>query len=313
MEKFLKKINNKIIYLINRLFKKYFDKKIFMIGCSHILNIRQSYNNINKLNDLDYKVFSQNGEDGIIDYLLSRLNIAKPKFVEIGVGDYSESNTRFFFERTSCKGMIIDCLQNLKAQVSKNIKLWKGDLTIVEGFINSQNIREILNKNGFDNNLDLFSLDIDGIDYWILKSLPENFSKIAVIEYNSVFGPNLEISVPNIKEFNRTAYHYSNLCWGASLKALVKLMESKNFVFVGTNYVRCNAFFVLKNYLDNIRTILPEKHNFELHTDSNIRESRDKYGKLNYVSGKDRLKLIENCEVVNLSNSESKILKIKDI
>ena len=72
-------------------------------------------------------------------------------------------------------------------------------------------------------------------------------------------------------------------------------------------------FFVLKNYLDNIRTVLPEKHNLELHTDSNVRESRDKYGKLNYISGKDRLKLIENCEVVNLSNSESKILKIKDI
>ena len=61
---------------------------------------------IRNINDLDYKIFSQNGEDGIIDYLLHALKIDKPKFVEIGVGDYSECNTRFLFERTSPKGLI---------------------------------------------------------------------------------------------------------------------------------------------------------------------------------------------------------------
>ena len=53
-----------------------------------------------ELFEVDYKIFSQNGEDGIIDYLIYNLNLEKPTFLEIGVGDYAESNTRFLFERS---------------------------------------------------------------------------------------------------------------------------------------------------------------------------------------------------------------------
>ena len=55
-----------------------------------------------------------------------------------------------------------------------------------------------MNQNNLLTDIDLFSLDIDGIDYWILKKLPKNFSKIAIIEYNPLFGKDLEITVPNI-------------------------------------------------------------------------------------------------------------------
>ena len=101
-----------------------------MIGQSHILNIRKNYKNVKSLNDVDFKVFSQNGEDGILDYLLFKLNIEKPKFLEIGVGDYSEANTRFIFDRCSPKGTIIDCNENFEKKVKKNIKLWRGELKI---------------------------------------------------------------------------------------------------------------------------------------------------------------------------------------
>ena len=86
-------------FFYNLLFKNFLNKKIYMLGHSHILNMRKNYINIKNLGDTDYKIFSQNGEDGILDYLLHQLNIEKPKFIEIGVGDYSESNTRFIFER----------------------------------------------------------------------------------------------------------------------------------------------------------------------------------------------------------------------
>ena len=105
------------------------------------------------------------------------MGIKKPKFVEIGVGDYSESNTRFIYERTSAEGMIIDCLKDLKQNVSKKTKLWKGNLEIIEANVNTENILEILNTKNFLNNLDIFSLDIDGIDYWIIEKLPENFKE----------------------------------------------------------------------------------------------------------------------------------------
>ena len=70
-----------------------------MNGHSNIIIHRKNYENLRNLNDIEYKVFLQSGEDGIIDFLLSNLKIEKPKFIEIGVGDYSEANTRFLYER----------------------------------------------------------------------------------------------------------------------------------------------------------------------------------------------------------------------
>ena len=109
----MKKIN------LQFLFRKYQNRKLYMIGLSHILLMRKNYSKVNKLSDVDYKIFSQNGEDGILDYLLYQLKIEKPKYIEIGVGDYTESNTRFIFERCSPKGVIVDCLENLEEKIKK--------------------------------------------------------------------------------------------------------------------------------------------------------------------------------------------------
>ena len=82
----------------NYLFKtigKSLEKIRFQNGCSALNLSRYNYKNVKRINETDLKIYSQNGEDGIIDYLLSSLKIEKPKFIEIGVGDYSESNTRF--------------------------------------------------------------------------------------------------------------------------------------------------------------------------------------------------------------------------
>ena len=303
----------RIINLVSSLIVHGSPRKIFLIGSSHFSLIRPNYSKIKDINDLDYKVFSQAGEDGIIDYLLYSLNIKKPKFIEIGVGDYRESNTRFVYERSSCKGLIVDVIENLEQKVKGNINFWKGDLKVVEKEIDSENIIETLNENNFNKDIDLFSLDIDGIDYWVLEKLPNEFSKIIVVEYNAIFGDKLMVSVPNIKGFQRYKYHYSYLCFGASLKALINLLNKKGYIFLGTNLLRTNAFFVLKKFKDKINLDLSNTNQLNKHVDSHIRESRNKKGRLNYLSGKNRLKEIENCEVVDLSDPEEKLVKIKDI
>ena len=303
----------RIINLVSSLIVHGSPRKIFLIGSSHFSLIRLNYSKIKDINDLDYKVFSQAGEDGIIDYLLYSLNIKKPKFIEIGVGDYRESNTRFVYERSSCKGLIVDVIENLEQKVKGNINFWKGDLKVVEKEIDSENIIETLNENNFSKDIDLFSLDIDGIDYWVLEKLPNEFSKIIVVEYNAIFGDKLMVSVPNIKGFQRYKYHYSYLCFGASLKALINLLNKKGYIFLGTNLLRTNAFFVLKKFKDKINLDLSNTNQLNKHVDSHIRESRNKKGRLNYLSGKNRLKEIENCEVVDLSDPEEKLVKIKDI
>jgi hypothetical protein len=275
--------------------------------------MRQYYSEIKNLSDADYKVFSQTGEDGIIDYLLYSLNIKVPKFVEIGIGDYRESNTRYVFQKNCSRGLIIDKNKNLKKKVSKIVKLWKGDLTIIEIAVTSENILHILNSNNFDNNLDLFSLDVDGIDYWILEVLPEKLSKIVILEYNPTFGANLEVTIPNLNDFDRKKYHYSSLYYGASLLALVKLMNKKKYVFVGSNIACFNAFFVLESEIEKLNLNLPDINDLTKYTASYISDSKSIDGKLNYLPGKQKLKEIENCEVIDLSNPEKKLVKIKDI
>ncbi len=302
-----------IDFFLNKYFRKYVQKKNFLDGNSNIIRHRNNYKKLQNLNDVEYKIFSQSGEDGIIDYLLHSLKIEKPKFIEIGVGDYIESNTRFIYERTSPKGLIIDCLSDLKNKVSKNINLWKGNLQIVEKNINSENLITTLKSENFFNDIDIFSLDIDGIDYWILNELPKNFSKIIILEYNPTFGSELNVTVPNIVDFDRTKYHYSNLCFGMSLKAAIKLMNEKNYYFLGTCLMRNNAFFVSKNfskddYFENL--IIDDIYKS---TDSNFRESRDKQGKLNYLSGNNKILEIQDCKVIDLNSKSSAPIKIKDL
>lgn len=295
------------------IFKNYLEKRLYMLGSSHFIKSRAYYKNIENLSDTEFKIYSQNGEDGILDYLIFSLGIKRPKFIEIGIGDYSESNSRFIFERTSPKGMVVDSIPDLENKIKKRIKIWKGDLKIVNKEINSNNVLDTIKKDKMMVDLDLFSIDIDGIDYWVLDKLPKFFSKIVVLEYNPTFGFELEVSVPNIPNFNRSLYHYSNLCFGMSLKAAVEIMEEKNFYFVGVNLMRNNAFFISKEFQKNdyFKNLKIDK--LEQINEANFRESRDKNGTLNYLSGKEKIKEISECEVVDLSDPSLPKVKIRDL
>jgi hypothetical protein len=306
----IKKIFSKIL---QKIFKKSFDRKVFMMGTAHILNIRKNYDNIKRLEDVDYKIFSQNGEDGILDYLLTCLKIDKPKFIEIGVGDYHESNTRFIFERTSCKGLIIDIIEDFKKKVSQNTKVWSGDLNILSKKIDSENFLPTIKEHDFKDNVDIFSIDVDGIDYWILEKIPKKFSKIIVAEFNPYFGSELSITVPNDPNFNRTNYHYSNLCFGASLKSIIELLSKKGFIFLGTNLFRNNVFFVNEDFKDQLSIDFPDIKDLSKFTNANFRESRDINNNLTLISPQKIINKIADCNVVDLSNEMKEIKKISEI
>ena len=218
------------------------DKAISCIGKVQISLNRNKYDSVEDIIDIEEKIFSQNGEDGIIDYLIHKLNIGNKNFVEIGVGNYRESNTRFLYNTYHPKGLIIDYIDDMKSEVKKHVNFWKGDLRICNQKIDSENILDLLNKN-CDYEIDFFSIDIDSIDYWIIKKLKNNISKIFVAEYNPVFGAELEVTVPNISGFERSKYHYSYLCYGISLKALINLMDQKGYYFIGSKCPRFYSFF----------------------------------------------------------------------
>jgi hypothetical protein len=303
LKKLLKKFSNISIK------QREFDNIKIQIAKNFFLNLQLNIKNIKNINQVFYKVFSQNGEDGIIQYILHSLRINNPKFVEIGTESYKESNTRYIYETNCCDGLIIDGYKNLEEEVSQFLSLYKGNLRIFNNMIESDSIIKILKQFNFDKDLDIFSIDIDGIDYWVIKQLPTKLSKIFIAEYNPFFGPELEITVPNIKNFNRTNYHHSNLCWGASLKAIIKILESKGYVFIGVNELKNNAFFIIKEYLNLISLNPPEK-NLSIYTNARYREGRNTNYELTYHNPEDVINIIANCEVIDLKDNQKK--KIAD-
>jgi len=287
-----------------------FDKIMFCVGQVQISQNKNKYEEIADLTETEVKIFSQNGEDGIINYLVDKLKLNNKNFVEIGVGNYRESNTRFLYNTYHPKGLIIDCIDDMEKKVKPFVNLWKGDLRICNKQINSDNILDTLNQE-CDYEIDIFSIDIDSVDYWIVEKLKKNISKIFVAEYNPVFGSEFEVTVPNISGFERNKYHYSNLCYGMSLRALINLMDKKNYYFIGTNLQKINAFFISKDFnkeefFKNIKI-----KDLDNYTNSNIRDSRDKNNNLSYLSGDKKFKEIEECRVINLKDNKNTLVQLK--
>ena len=129
-------MKNKIKSLIYKLNNtRELDNQKIQIAKNFFLNLKLNLKNIKDIEWVFYKVFSQNGEDGIIQYLLYSLKINTPKFVEIGTENYSESNTRYIYETCSTDGLIIDSHVNLEEKISKFLPLYKGNLKIINKLI----------------------------------------------------------------------------------------------------------------------------------------------------------------------------------
>ena len=295
-------IKEKIYFFLNSLLKRNDAHTRYMLGSIFLNQAKKDYHLVKNLDQVEYKVFSQTGEDGILNYLISTLNISNCKFVEIGVGEYLEANTRYIYENSFSEGLIIDIEKNFKKKVSKNIHPWKGLLYLENIQIKSTNIDETLNKYNLNNNLDVFSVDIDGIDYWVLKELSVINPSIIICEFNSLFGEKNSITVPYKKNFIRSKEHYSNLYYGASIQAFVGLMKKKNYHLLGTNSAGNNAFFIRKNLWKYMSKIILKKKIFK----SKFRESRDQKGSLNFLDKKNSLKLINNKYIIDLKDGNIK-------
>jgi len=261
---------------------------------------------INTLSEVEFKVFSQWGEDGIIQYLISKISIPNKVFIEFGVGNYKESNTRFLLMNNNWKGLVIDCFDEYIKYIRHDPIYWKYDLIAVSSFITRENINTLLSSNDFTGDIGLLSIDTDGNDYWIWKEIDVIMPRIVVIEYNSCFGPYISVTIPYQDDFVRTKAHYSNLYFGASLKAIVELGKEKGYVFIGANSAGNNAFFLRKDVANNFKELSVEEGFIE----SKFRESRDKNGNLTYLRGIERIKAISGMEVYETNSN--KIITLKE-
>ena len=298
---------------IKNLLKQYSQKNDLLermrtdIGQAAIISMRNNIPNMTNLWDAEVRVFSQWGEDGILDYLCEILSISRPNVLEIGAGDFTECNSRFLGENRNAKITWIDNRSDLFKRVSKLELRWKTYLEALRVWVTTSNISEIVERSREQMfGIDILSLDLDGNDYWILNAIDLRGVSIVVVEYNALFGASAQITIPMQEDFDRSKAHHSWKYYGASLPAFVDLLSRRGFEFIGTNRPMTNAFFVDRTLTEVFPWKLPlDPANF---VECHVREARDHQGKLRFTTMKNELDLISQMPVVNLHTGEKEKL-----
>jgi hypothetical protein len=259
----------------------------------------------NNVRDHEFQVYSQWGEDGLIQYLIERINIDRSVFVEFGVERYTESNTRFLLINNNWSGLVIDGSEKNIDYIKSDSIYWQHNLKAECAFIDKDNINTLFEKNGITGDIGLLSIDIDGNDYWVWDAIDVVTPRIVVCEYNSVFGYEKKVTIPYDPCFSRTSAHYSNLYWGASISAFTLLGKAKGYSLVGSNSAGNNLFFVRNDLMQNLREVSPK----EAHYVSQFRESRGEDGDLTLLPFDQRLLVIADMNLINLSDNKQYLIK----
>lgn len=246
----------------------------------------------------EFRVFSQWGEDGILQHLLRHVPISKKVFVEFGVENYTECNTRFLLTNGNWAGLVIDGSAENIEFIRRDEIYWRHNLKADCAFITRENINDLIRQNGIAGEIGLLSIDIDGNDYWVWEAIDVVSPSVVVIEYNSRFGPERAVTVPYDPAFVRTAAHYSNIYYGASLAALCSLAKRKGYSFVGCNTAGVNAFFVRQ---DLRPSALPELAATVGFVPIKFRESRTAQGELAFLATDEEAAILNQLPLIDVS------------
>jgi hypothetical protein len=248
-------------------------------------------NNSSDLQSHEFQVFSQWGEDGIVQFLISNIEIEKKIFVEFGVEDYKQANTRFLLINNNWSGLVIDGSEENVSRIKSDYVYWNYNLKAVTSFVTKENINSLLKENGLSGEIGLLSIDIDGNDYWVWDSIDVINPTIVVVEYNYRFGHDAVTTIPYDANFERSKTHFSMIYFGASLRALCRLGDQKGYAFVGCCGNGVNSFFVRRDKLPpHIKETKPEDA-FVL---GNFCEARDENGTQIKLSPQDEIELLNS-------------------
>ena len=215
------------------------------------------------INAHELQVYSQHGEDGILQCIFAEIGVTNRRFVEFGMGDGRECNTAYLSLHCGWHGLLMDGNAERAAAARAFYERMLGSgqkaVTVAHAWVTAENINELLSNNGATGEIDLLSIDMDGIDYWVWRAVDAVQPRVVVIEYSAVFGGERAVTVPCDPRFSRWEKHPSGLYAGASLTALARLGQAKGYRLVGCNRHGVNAFFVRDDLATGALPAVPPK------------------------------------------------------
>jgi len=302
LKKYIKKKLRLLMNQLNSINTDWEDKALILQAKSFMASKfwRERSQNLD-LTSKEFSVFSQWGDDGIIQYLVQELDIDNKFFIEFGVGSYFESNTHFLLVNDNWSGFIIDGSKKCMDIVKNNPFFWRYDLRLKTAFIDKENINDLLLESNFEK-IGLLHIDLDGNDYWILDSIDmDKYSPdILILEYNSNFGSERSITVPYDPLFSCIKAHYSGQYFGASISALNSLAMKKGYYYIGSNSAGNNAYFLKNKFMH----IIPSKAIDECFFPAKFRDERNQNGELLFTSRESCINSIRGFPVFNIKTNK---------
>ncbi|MFV0590599.1 MAG: hypothetical protein ACK5M7_04380 [Draconibacterium sp.] len=197
------------------------------------------------LNETGFRVFSQFEEDGKLLFIFSVLGMTNKTFVEIGSDDGVNSNSANLYFNFGWHGLFLDgnpkSIKRGKSFFRKYPHPWFYQPKFECAKVTRENVNELIAKNGFEGEIGLLSIDIDGNDYWVWDAITVIDPQVVIIETHNEFGMN-NIVVPYDPNYffpgKHPVYH------GASPVAMNKLAQRLGYRLVGANELGFNFIFV---------------------------------------------------------------------
>jgi hypothetical protein len=196
-------------------------------------------------NTWEFSGFSQHGEDGITEQLTRQLTQPNEFFIEIGAGDGTQNCTAWLAFARQYFGIMVEGNQpsiNLGRDALQELN-W--GVRFVAQLVDPSNVRALMKLCPF-HDPDVFSLDIDGVDFHVARAVLELGirPKIFILEYNSNFGPRQAVAIPFQAGFERHKAHPSGLYYGVSIMGWRLLLAKYGYDFITTERSGTNVFFV---------------------------------------------------------------------
>jgi hypothetical protein len=225
------------------------------------------------LEDTELRVYSQNGEDGILLYLFALLGFTDRRCLELCAGDGVSCNSANLIINHGFHGALFDGNEKAIASGERFYKRCRDTRLfpplLCKAWITRDNVNDLVRQAGLEGPIDFFSLDMDGVDYWIWEALEVVQPRVVVVEFNNLWPGDACVTVPYREDF-AAQYHATGCDYaGASLGAFVKLAARKGYRLVGAQRYGFNAFFVREGLADPLLPAVPPetcvRHPFARH------------------------------------------------
>lgn len=197
-----------------------------------------------RFDDVGFRKYSQFEEDGILLYLFSLIPPINRNCVEICAGDGRECNTANLIINHGWWGHLFDGKErNVRCGTefyARNRDTFLHPPRFTKAWITAENVNDLIAASGATGAIDLLSLDIDGMDYWVWKAITVIEPQVVVCETHNPIPADQALTVPYDPSFVCASENYR----GASLAAMCKLGRDKGYRLIATHRFGFNAFFV---------------------------------------------------------------------